>query len=143
MPIYIYKCHNCSNKFEVIRAVKDHSPYELCQCGTLAGQFITAPMVIIPAHMQATGGVNYRSPIDDKPITTMSQRREDLARNDCIEYDPEMKKDVDRRIKNEELKLDKAVDETVDREIQTMPARNREQLINELSKGLTAEVTRL
>ena len=30
----------------------------------------------------------YRSPIDGKPITSRSHRREDLARNGCIELDP-------------------------------------------------------
>ena len=42
---------------------------------------IVAPMVMrdIP---------EYRSPIDGKPITSRSERREDLKRNDCVEVDP-------------------------------------------------------
>ena len=28
----------------------------------------------------------YRSPIDGKPITSRSHRREDMARNNCIDY---------------------------------------------------------
>lgn len=30
----------------------------------------------------------YRSPIDGRPISSRSHRREDLKRNDCIEVDP-------------------------------------------------------
>jgi hypothetical protein len=30
----------------------------------------------------------YRSPIDGRPITSRSQRREDLERNACVEVDP-------------------------------------------------------
>jgi hypothetical protein len=30
----------------------------------------------------------YRSPIDGRPITTRSERREDLKRNDCVEVEP-------------------------------------------------------
>lgn len=30
----------------------------------------------------------YRSPINGKLITSRSERREDLARNDCVELDP-------------------------------------------------------
>lgn len=30
----------------------------------------------------------YRSPIDGRPITSRSQRREDLRRHDCYEMDP-------------------------------------------------------
>lgn len=35
----------------------------------------------------------YRSPIDGRPITSRSERREDLKRNGCIEIDPPKKKD--------------------------------------------------
>lgn len=34
----------------------------------------------------------YRSPIDGKPITSRSHRREDLKRNDCVEWEPGMGK---------------------------------------------------
>jgi hypothetical protein len=30
----------------------------------------------------------YRSPIDGRPITSRTHRREDLKRNDCVEIDP-------------------------------------------------------
>lgn len=32
----------------------------------------------------------YRSPIDGQPITSRSARREDLKRNNCVEYEPSM-----------------------------------------------------
>lgn len=32
----------------------------------------------------------YRSPIDGKPITSRSHRREDLKRNNCVEYEPSL-----------------------------------------------------
>jgi hypothetical protein len=31
---------------------------------------------------------DYRSPIDGRPITTRSERREDLKRHGCVEVDP-------------------------------------------------------
>ena len=34
----------------------------------------------------------YRSPIDGRPITSRSHRREDLKRNDCYEMDPPKRK---------------------------------------------------
>ena len=45
---------------------------------------VTTPMIVsdIP---------EYRSPIDGRPITSRSQRREDLKRNGCVEYEPSMK----------------------------------------------------
>jgi hypothetical protein len=35
---------------------------------------------------------DYRSPIDGKMITSRSQRREDLRRNNCVEYEPSLVK---------------------------------------------------
>jgi len=32
----------------------------------------------------------YRSPIDGRPITSRSARREDLKRNNCVEYEPSL-----------------------------------------------------
>ena len=33
----------------------------------------------------------YRSPIDGRPITSRSARRDDLKRNNCVEYEPSLK----------------------------------------------------
>ena len=33
----------------------------------------------------------YRSPIDGRPITSRSARRDDLKRNGCVEYEPSLK----------------------------------------------------
>ncbi len=32
----------------------------------------------------------YRSPINGKPITSRSERREDLKRNNCVEWEPSL-----------------------------------------------------
>lgn len=32
----------------------------------------------------------YRSPIDGRPITSRSHRKEDLKRNNCVEYEPSL-----------------------------------------------------
>jgi hypothetical protein len=85
----------------------------------------------------------YDSPIDGRPITSKQARIEDLARHNCRPYDPEMKTDYQRRIADDEKKLDKAVDETIDRTIAAMPARKREKLEAELQGGVTAEPVRL
>jgi len=143
MPTYVYRCSNTKLRFDRITRIADHSPIVVCKCGAMASQVITSPMVIIPAHMSATGESGYRSPIDGRPITTAAQRREDLARNDCVEYEPGMRQDVDRRVIEDEKALDKAVDETFDREIAKMPAAKLERLDAEMSAGMSAEVARI
>lgn len=56
---------------------------------------VTAPMIIsdIP---------EYASPIDGRMITTRSERRDDLKRNNCVEYEPSMSP-TKGKIKNKEF----------------------------------------
>jgi len=143
VPRYLYQCENSKERFDRITRIIDHQSIVTCACGATARQVITAPRVIIPAHMSATGQSSYQSPIDGRLISTQQQRREDMARNDCVEYEPGMRQDVDRKVAENELALDRAVDETFDREIAAMPAIKRERLDAEMSAGMNAEVARI
>lgn len=135
MPLYEYSCE-CGTTFEKYLAVLKCSEPQPCICGRIAKKKISLPMVFIQAD------ISYRSPIDDRPITSMKARIEDLARNGCSPYDPEQKTDYNRRHKESEEKLEKAVEETVERELATMPTRKREKLEAELQGGMTAEPIR-
>jgi hypothetical protein len=46
-----------------------------------AGDSICCPLVLSDI-------AEYRSPIDGRPISSRSTRREDLKRNDCVEAEP-------------------------------------------------------
>lgn len=87
--------------------------------------------------------VCYDSPIDGRPITNKQARLEDLKRSGCIEYDPGMKQDRERKLKEADESLDRSVDESVEREFASMPARKKEQLAAELESGATPEIKRL
>lgn len=45
---------------------------------------------------------SYQSPIDGRWITTRSERRDDLARNGCVEYEPSLSP-TKGRIRNKEF----------------------------------------
>lgn len=96
-----------------------------------------APMIFVKAD------VHYQSPIDGRVIRSEHERRDDLARNGCIPYDPGMRQDNERRVIDEERSLDRSVDEFVEREYETMPSAKRERLANEMADGMTAEPVRL
>jgi len=85
---------------------------------------------------------HYESPIDGRPITSWAQRKEDLARSNCAPYDPQQRIDYDRRVKAEAEHLEKAMDETIDREIALMPTKKRELLENEMQSGMNLETIR-
>lgn len=78
---------------------------------------------------------SYVSPASGKVISSYRQRREDMLKTGCVDYEPSLKKECDQRIKCEERQLDKAVDETVEREIDSMPGREREKLGKELESN--------
>lgn len=136
MPTYSYRC-TCGTNFERYLPIARYLEPQICECGDRAEKVILKPPMMFMRQ-----DIAYESPIDGTPIMSEQQRREDLARSGCIEYDPMMRQDYDRRIKREESELDKAVDETVDRELAQMPARKREKLETELAAGFDAEVIR-
>lgn len=47
-----------------------------------------AGCVVMPAIISDIP--EYRSPIDGRPITSRSERRDDLKRNNCVEYEPSL-----------------------------------------------------
>lgn len=126
MPIYSYICEK-GHRFTRFLTVANHRRWLSCECGVLAEQVITAPLMV-----KACADVCYDSPIDGKPITSWAAREEDLKRNNCRPYDPEMKTDYQNRIKEADAKLDQAVEATVEEFIEKLPTQKRGQLQSEL-----------
>lgn len=137
IPAYSYRCANKHETLKFLR-VKDYEEAVDCgQCDLVAVRVFTAPMVKVAVD------VCYDSPIDKCPITSHAARREDMKRNGCIEYDPEMHKDVARRKQEADAAMDASIDETVHREVAKLPKAKKDQLIKEVTRqGVTAEVVR-
>lgn len=74
----------------------------------------------------------YRSPVTGEWIRTRAQRAEDLKRHGCLEYEPGMRQDYDRRIADGERDLSAKLSETVETEMARMPGWKRAQLAREL-----------
>lgn len=142
MPRYQYRCDRCGD-FDRIMRVADHSRVVKCPCGMDAQQVITASTVLIPSHMSATGESAYESPATGRVITSNRERLNDLAESGCVEYDPGMKQDADRRRDAESKALDASIDDTVEREFAIMPSDKLERLTNEIERGADVSVERL
>lgn len=136
MPNYAYICH-CGAKFDRFLKVADYQTPQTCECGSAARRVISLPMIHVSPD------ICYDSPIDGRPITSKQARLQDLARSNCVPYDPDQKQDYTRRIEAQEAALEKAVDHTVDAEIANMPARKREKLEAELQGGASVDVVRV
>lgn len=64
---------------------------------------------------------SYQCPITGKAISSEAQHRDNLARHDCVEYDPEMKKDAAINRQRAWDELDAATDEFVSRKLAELP----------------------
>ena len=136
MPTYDFEC-GIGHCFERFLPLSHYDEAQRCACGSAATKvFLKPPMGFVQRDCV------YDSPIDGRPITSWAQRREDLARNGCQEYDPEMKKDAARFRAQQDAKLERAVDETVEETIEKMPSRKKELLERELSAGADIDVVR-
>ena len=136
VPTYEYVCER-GHDFERVLPVSEYKVPQVCDCGQPASRILSVPKM---AWVQQE--CRYDSPIDGRPITSYKQRRDDMARNGCREYDPEMRKDADRRAKREAAELEQKFDRTIEQEIERMPVRKKERLQNELSGGASINIER-
>ena len=136
MPCYEYRCED-GHDFERYLKVAQYQDVQHCDCGKVGVRRISVPILFIKPD------IYYDSPIDGRPITSMAARMEDLARSNCVPYDPDIKQHNEERVRRENAELEKAIDETVDREISLMPAVKREKLEAELQGGMTIDPIRV
>ncbi len=127
MPLYQFACER-QHRFDRVVPLARFEETQHCDCGGVAVRVICAPLLVTTAE-----DVRYASPIDGRVITSHAARQEDLKRNNCIPYDPEVKTDYARRIKESEAQLSVRVSETVERTIEQMPTTTRARLYSELT----------
>lgn len=89
MPLYTARCSN-SHKATFYSKIADRDNARQCDlCGANLTRVIEAPMV--------RGDIQpYTSPIDGRWVNSGAQRREDLKRNGCIEWEPGQRQDAPR-----------------------------------------------
>lgn len=132
MPTYEYLC-KCGKVTDRVMRLSEYGTPQFCECGETSPMqkvILTAPTGFVQSD------IHYQSPVTGEVITSRAKRIEDLARHGCVEYDPCMKQDYQRRIKDKEAAIDKSIDTTVDAIFDQMPARKKEQLVAELASGV-------
>ena len=124
-PLYEFRCPNDHN-FERVLKIADYDTLQYCECGQKAKRQVTKAMI-------APSFEAYESPIDGSAITSQKKRREEMARNDCVDYEPSMKDESTRIMKAGEAALDKEVDKTVDKFWDGLSSEKREDFAREIS----------
>lgn len=135
MPLHDFRCEN---DHTIEAQVPQGTDWITCQrCLEKAHKiFLTCPGM----HVQMD--IRYDSPIDGRPITNKQARIEDLKRNHCREYDPTEKDEVVRNKAQEERKLDRALDASVDATLASWSPRKKELLEQEVRAGADATIVR-
>lgn len=139
MPAYDYLCKNptCQRRFEVVKSIKDYNRAEPCpSCdGRETIKQLSAPRVV-------TDFPGYSCPITGDWVEGKKAHRENLAKHGCRIQEPGETQAIQRSRDAEEAALDASLENDVGRQIEAMPQRKREQLENELSRGVSAEAVR-
>ena len=138
MPIYTYVCDN-GHQFDRFLKLKDYRELQTCDCGAASKKKIMPTM--INCDMQPWD--RYISPVSGKPITSYKERNKDMEEHGCVDYDPGVRTDTTSHMKREDAKLEKKMDDFVEKSIQEMPVRKREKLESVLDSGANISYERI
>ena len=127
MPIYSYKC-SVGHEFDRFLKIHDYKEPQTCDCGTDSQKVITPTMI----NCDMANWDRYESPCSGKLITSYKERERDMREHGCVDYDPGVREDAETNQKREDIKMDKAIDHTVEEAFEKMPIRKKEKLENDL-----------
>ena len=127
MPLYNLLCTN-GHKFDRFIKLANLDEPQTCECNAPATRMLSAPMF----NIDATNFPCYQSPTTGKWITGKAQRREDMAVSGCVDYEPSLATEQQKRIAREDADLEKKVDEHVEKTIYEMPVEKKEKLAAEM-----------
>lgn len=134
MPVYDLECPK-GHQLERFIALEHFEDTQRCTCGEVTRRVIRAPRLV-----RAAQDLCYDSPIDGRPITSHAARQEDLKRSGCEAYDPGVKADYARRIRESDAALERTMGHSVEAAIQQMPSATRARLYAEMESQDVAMV---
>ena len=129
MPLYSFRCDQGCHE-ERYLPLAEYDAAQVCASHrAMMWRAISAPMML-----KIQPNVCYDSPIDGRPITSMEAHREDLKRNNCVAYDPEVKTDTKRRQRESEASLAREMSDTVEAFVEQLPTKRRGRLMSEMTE---------
>lgn len=135
MPLYVFECEN-GHRFDEFLKLEEYDKPMTCECGKSAKRQIVPTML----NMDMPNWERYVSPTTGKLITSYKQRKDDMKASGCVDYEPSIKKTSEKKRKQQADELDKKIEETVERQIESLTGDQRESLVKEMtSKDINIE----
>lgn len=128
MPLYDIRCSQSNKLFERHIKLSDFDDPIVCACGAPAHRVVSTPMFIVD-------NTGYTCPVTDKWIGSKHQHEENLKLQGCRVLEPGETDAAAKRREADDLELDKRVEDTVEKEIESWNSAKKEQLHNELING--------
>lgn len=125
MPLYDVKCDRTGKTFERIIPLAKFEEDIICSCGSSARRVISTPMFSVDQ-------TSYSCPITGQHIGSKRMHEENLRRHGCRVLESGETEEAARRRKASDDDLDRKLEDTVEREVTSLPSDKRERLYNEL-----------
>lgn len=136
MPTYVYRCPE-NHQFERILPLARFNEVQYCPiCQATASRVIVAPAVLGDYP-------GYQCPVSGQWIEGRKAHNENLARTGCRVLEPGETAQASRRAASVDQELEAKIDQTVMELVTALPPEKKVQLEQELTRGVSAEVTRL
>jgi len=137
MPLYDLTCKSCG--VATTRFIKLQDLDEFQECDVCSGELqrmISKPFVQI-------NNVGYTCPITEKWIGTKQEHKNNLDKHGCrlLEDGEHQHNQLSRQRANEEL--DKTIEQSVEKEILSMPTEKVERLAKEVQAGFDIKIDRI
>ncbi len=127
MPLYNYICP-VHGEFDQFAKLEDYQKPAACSCGEISPRGLSVPHFTVD-------NVGYNCPITNEWIGSKRQHSENLAKHGCRVLETGETEAAAARRAREDARLDKLIEDHVEREFETFPSDKKEQLHNELLNG--------
>lgn len=137
MPLYDLKCRSCGNVTSRFIKLQDFDNRQECNvCSGNLYRLISAPFVKVD-------NVGYTCPITNEWIGSKQEHRNNLARHGCRLLEDGEHEDNTRKRQQANIELDKKIEESVERQIESMPTDKVERLAKEVQAGFDVQINRI
>lgn len=127
MPLYDFRCDE-GHRFERFVKLENFADPQNCSCGAAAERVISAPMFTVD-------NTGYNCPITGKWIGSKKAHEDNLKRHDCRVLETGEKDANEAKRAAQERAFDKAIEDSVEKELSTWDSAKMETLSNELVNG--------